>query len=47
MKVLLTILGLLNKGNLYGYDIKKKINENSVGYNLEFDVVLTLRMIVD
>ena len=32
MKVLLTILGLLNKGNLYGYDIKKKINENSVGY---------------
>ncbi len=32
MKVLLTILGLLNKSNLYGYDIKKKINENSSGY---------------
>lgn len=32
MKVLLTILGLLNKGNLYGYEIKKKINESSGGY---------------
>lgn len=32
MKVLLTILGLLNKGNLYGYEIKKRINESSEGY---------------
>ncbi len=32
MKVLLTILGLLNMGNLYGYEIKKKINENSSDY---------------
>ena len=32
MKILLTILGLLNKSNLYGYEIKKMINEYSGGY---------------
>ncbi len=32
MKVELTILGLLNNENLYGYDIKKKILEASGGF---------------
>ncbi len=32
MRIELTILGLLMKGNLYGYDIKKKINEASGGF---------------
>ncbi len=32
MRIELTILGLLMKGNLYGYDIKKKILEVSGGF---------------
>ncbi len=32
MKIELAILGLLIEGNLYGYDIKKKILERSEGY---------------